>query len=111
MPIFFAALRLTITPRCPEILFAISLMIGRPTLAPELGGRRFAQGLAALAVLVAPGILATDSFFSMNAFEPLFWMGCAYIVMRIVRTGNQKLWLWFGLLAGIGLGNKHSMLD
>jgi MFS family permease len=79
-------------------------------IARELGGRRFAQGLAALAVLVAPGILATDSFFSMNAFEPLFWMGCAYIVMRIVRTGNQKLWLWFGLLAGIGLENKHSML-
>jgi hypothetical protein len=79
-------------------------------IARELGGRRFSQGLAALAVLVAPGILATGSFFSMNAFEPLFWMGCAFIVIRVVRTGNQKLWLWFGLLAGIGLENKHSML-
>ena len=79
-------------------------------MARELGGRRFAQGIAALAVLVAPGFLAIDSLFSMNAFEPLFWMGCAYIVMRIVRTGNQKLWLWFGLLAGVGLENKHSML-
>ena len=37
-------------------------------------------------------------------------MGCAYIVIRIIRTGNQKLWLWFGLLAGIGLENKHAML-
>jgi hypothetical protein len=79
-------------------------------MARELGGRRFAQGLAALAVLAAPGFLAIGSFFSMNAFEPLFWMGCAYIVMRVVRTGNQKLWLWFGLLAGMGLENKHSML-
>ena len=79
-------------------------------MARELGGRRFAQGFAALAVLVAPGFLAIGNLFSMNAFEPLFWMGCAYIVMRIVRTGNQKLWLWFGLLAGIGLENKHSMI-
>jgi len=79
-------------------------------MARELGGGRFAQGLAALAVLVAPGFLAIDSLFSMNAFEPPFWMGCAYMVMRIVRTGNQKLWLWFGLVAGIGLENKHSML-
>ena len=79
-------------------------------IARELGGRRFAQGLAALAVLLAPGFLALDNWLSMNAFEPLFWMGCAYLAIRIVRTGNSKLWLWFGLLAGIGLENKHSML-
>ncbi|MGA2133890.1 MAG: glycosyltransferase family 39 protein [Bryobacteraceae bacterium] len=79
-------------------------------IARELGGRRFAQGLASLGVLVAPGFLAIDSFFSMNAFEPLFWMGCALVVIRIIRTGNQRLWLWFGVLAGLGLENKHSML-
>ena len=79
-------------------------------IAREMGGRRFAQGIAALSVLVAPGFLATDSFLSMNAFEPLFWMGCAYVMVRIVRTGNPRLWLGFGVLAGIGLENKHSML-
>jgi len=36
-------------------------------------------------------------------------MGCAFAVIRIIKTGNQKLWLWFGLLAGIGLENKYSM--
>ena len=46
----------------------------------------------------------------MNSFEPLFWMACAYVLIRIIRTGDQKLWLWFGLLAGLGLENKHSML-
>ncbi len=79
-------------------------------LARELGGKRFAQGLAALCALAAPGFLALDHFLSMNAFEPLFWMGCAWVVIRIVKTGNQRLWLWFGLLAGIGLENKYSML-
>ena len=79
-------------------------------IARELGGHRFAQGMAALAALLAPGFLALDNWLSMNAFEPLFWMGCCYVVIRIIRTGNQKLWLWFGVLAGIGLENKHSML-
>ena len=79
-------------------------------IARELGGKRFAQGLAALCVLVAPGILAADNWLSMNAFEPLFWMGCAYLAIRIIRTGNQRVWLWFGALAGIGLENKYSML-
>ncbi len=79
-------------------------------IARELGGKRFAQGLAALCALAAPGFLATEHFLSMNAFEPLFWMGSAWVVIRIVRTGNRRLWLWFGLLAGIGLENKYSML-
>ena len=79
-------------------------------IARELGGRRFAQGLAALCALLAPGFLSLDHFLSMNAFEPLFWMGCAAILIRIVKTGNQRLWLWFGLLAGLGIENKHSML-
>jgi hypothetical protein len=84
---------------------ALAAMIAR-----ELGGKRFAQGLAALAVLVAPGVLAGDNLLSMNAFEPLFWMGCAWLLIRIVKTGNQKLWIWFGIVAGFGIENKYSML-
>jgi 4-amino-4-deoxy-L-arabinose transferase-like glycosyltransferase len=79
-------------------------------ITAELGGKRFAQGLAALGVLVAPGILSIDGFLSMNAFEPLIWMGCAWLVIRIVKTGNERLWIWAGVLAGIGLENKYSML-
>lgn len=79
-------------------------------IARELGSKRFAQGLAALATLVAPGILAVDHLLSMNAFEPLFWMGCAWLLIRMMKTGNHKLWIWFGILAGFGLENKYSML-
>ncbi len=78
-------------------------------IARELGGKRFAQGFAALAALVAPGFLVIDNMLTMNAFEPLFWMGCAWLVIRMVKTGNQKLWIWFGILSGVGLENKYSM--
>ncbi|MGO9257391.1 MAG: glycosyltransferase family 39 protein [Bryobacteraceae bacterium] len=78
-------------------------------IARELGGKRFAQGLAALAALVAPGILGIGNLLTMNAFEPLFWLGCAWLLLRIVKTGNRKLWIWFGILAGFGLENKYSM--
>jgi len=79
-------------------------------IARELGARRFAQGLAALCVMVAPVYLFMDHILTMNTFEPLFWMGGAWLVLRIINTGNQKLWLAFGALAGIGLHNKYSML-
>ena len=79
-------------------------------LARELGGGRLAQFLAATAILLAPANLAFDSFLSMNAFEPLFWLLCAWIVVRVVKGSSPRLWLVFGVVAGIGLENKHSML-
>lgn len=86
-------------------LVALSILICR-----ELGGGRYAQFLTGLAVLLCPGVLVMDSLMTMNAFEPLFWMGGVLVVARILRTGNSRLWLWFGVLSGLGLENKHSML-
>ena len=44
----------------------------------------------------------------MNVFEPLFWTGCAYVLVRLADGASPRLWLLFGLLAGLGLLNKHS---
>ncbi len=96
--------------RLPAALAGTGMILLTGLLAREFGGGRFAQAIAALSFLLAPGVLAIDHFLSMNAFEPLFWMGCALVVIRIIRTGDTRLWLWFGALAGIGLENKHSML-
>lgn len=76
----------------------------------ELGGRRYAQVLAGTAMFLCPIYLTMDNFLSMNAFEPVLWMLCVAIALRIVRTGNDRLWLWFGVVAGIGILNKHSTL-
>ena len=76
----------------------------------ELGGRRYAQILASTAMLLCPIYLTMDNFMSMNAFEPLFWMACVGISLALMRTGDRRLWLVFGLVAGIGTLNKHSML-
>jgi hypothetical protein len=75
-----------------------------------LGGSRFSQFLAAAGIFLAPAYLAFDSFFSMNAFEPLLWMLCAYILIRILKGGDPRLWLLFGAIAGVGLLNKYTIL-
>ncbi len=79
-------------------------------LTRELGGGRGAQALAALCIVVAPFSHVFFSYLSMNAVEPLIWTGCALVATRIVRTERVTLWPWVGLLAGIGLENKHTML-
>src|SRR5215470_10971621 len=79
-------------------------------IAKELGARRYAMALACVAVIVAPIYLGIDSLLTMNAFEPCFWMGAALIVLKILNGASPKLWLLFGVLAGVGLQNKHSTL-
>lgn len=86
-------------------LIAFTILITR-----ELGGSRYAQFLAGLAILLAPAFLLMDSLLTMNAFEPLYWMGCILVIARILRTGDSRLWVWFGVLSGLGLENKHSTL-
>jgi hypothetical protein len=91
-------------------LAGAALLVLAGMIARELGGGRFAQAFAALCCLLAPGFLALDHFLNVNAFEPIAWGICALLVIRMIRTGNPRLWLWFGLTAGLGLETKHSML-
>jgi 4-amino-4-deoxy-L-arabinose transferase-like glycosyltransferase len=95
--------------RLPSALAGAALVLLTGLLAREMGGGRFAMGLSALASALAFVYVVMHYLFTMNAFEPLFWTGCAYLVVRIVKAGDQRLWLWFGLLAGLGLQNKYSM--
>lgn len=88
-------------------------------LVKEFGGRRFAAFLACLCVLCAPIYLAIDNLFSMNPLEPVFWMLCVYFAVRATKNYDFNAepndnrsslnWIPFGLFAGLGLMNKHSM--
>jgi len=75
----------------------------------ELGGKKFAQVLGCLAVIISPVFLATGNFMSMNPFDHLFWSLSALLMIRILKTENTKLWLVLGVVLGIGLHNKHSV--
>src|SRR5271170_3657655 len=79
-------------------------------LAWALGGRRPAQALAMLRLIVCPLYIAFDGFLSMNSFEPVFWMTCVLALVLMLGGHSRRLWwLVFGISAGIGLLNKPSM--
>ena len=79
-------------------------------IARELGGRRGAQVLTALAVFFAPVFLAFSHFFSMNVFDLLFWAVLELLAVRILQRDEPRLWVPFGVVAGLGLQNKYSVL-
>ncbi len=78
-------------------------------LARELGGSRRAEVLAALAVAFAPVHLANLGLLTMNAFDVLAWAAAFYVLARILGRGEERGWMAFGLVAGVGLENKLSM--
>lgn len=78
--------------------------------AREMGGNRFSQIMTAVLVSLSPVLAAMGGFYSMNPLDHLFWTSLIYLYIRIIKTGNNKLWILFGALAGLGLQNKISVL-
>lgn len=118
-PPLIAVLTRAVTMLLGDSLFAIRLLpalagaglvVLTAMIARELGGGRFAQGLAGLAVMVVPAWMSIDHILNTNAFEPLFWAGCVWLAIRAWNTGDARYWLGFGVVAGLGLENKHAML-
>jgi len=111
-------LRITIT-LLGDSLFAVRLL---PALAGgvcvfltglvarRLGAGRFGQGLAALSVMTAGTPLAFFGFFSMNAFELVLWGLATLVLVDLAKRNDDRLWLVFGLVAGVGLLNKHTFV-
>jgi hypothetical protein len=78
--------------------------------AREIGGGKFAVFLAALAAFAAPVYLGNAGrYFSMNAFDILFWALTIWLFVRIVKGGPGWLWILFGVSAGLGMLNKYSI--
>ncbi len=89
-------------------------------IARQAGGGRWAQSLAMLAV--ATTYLSVFHSFSMNAFDVLCWSLVALLIQRIVKADSLreraqdsepralKLWTVLGVVLGLGLLNKLSVL-
>ena len=78
-------------------------------IAREFGGSRFAQTLAALALAVSPFLIA-GHLAGPTIYDFLGWELLSFFVIRILRTGNERLWLAAGLVAGVSLENKETIL-
>jgi 4-amino-4-deoxy-L-arabinose transferase-like glycosyltransferase len=86
---------------------------GTVALAAEsarlLGGGRWAQAIAGLATLVAGVLLGIGTILTTNALEPLAWLACGYILIRIVREGDRRWWFVLGAITGVALLAKYTI--
>jgi 4-amino-4-deoxy-L-arabinose transferase-like glycosyltransferase len=85
------------------------LIVQTAAIARELGERRYAVLLGAICALIAPQYLSNGSLLGTNCLEPTLWMGCAYFAILAIKRNDPRYWLWFGVIAGLGLEEKYSI--
>jgi 4-amino-4-deoxy-L-arabinose transferase-like glycosyltransferase len=93
--------------RLPATLVAVVVTVLGALIARELGGRRFAQGLAAFATGTATYVLLSGHLLVTSTVDLLVWVVVTWLVVRILRTGDARLWLAVGVVTGLGLWNKQ----
>ncbi|HTC11721.1 MAG TPA: glycosyltransferase family 39 protein [Acetobacteraceae bacterium] len=74
-----------------------------------LGGRRWAQALAALCVLTGIDFLGAGTLLTTDAVQSLAWLFCAYALIRITRDRNEWWWIAIGAVAGVALLTKYML--
>ncbi len=94
-----------------------ALLIVAALVARELGGGRFAQGLAALPMLCAPLFLRPANLFQPVVLDQLWWTLALLFLARAARAdaegdarAGRDAWLLFGVAMGLGLLTKFSIL-
>jgi hypothetical protein len=78
-------------------------------MARELGGGRFAQGLASVSLAVCPFLIA-GHFAGPTVYDLAFWALTLWLVIRLLHGAPPRQWLLVGVVVGVGLLNKETML-
>ncbi len=85
-------------------------MIFTGLMARELGGRRWAQAVAALATAISPVSISMGTLFQYISFDFLWWVMAAYFLVRLLREENPRWWLAIGAVLGLGMMTKYTMI-
>lgn len=96
--------------RILPILAGAGVIVFAAVLTREMGGRRAASWLAAAAAFAVTGNHFNFHVYSMNWLDILIWQISILILVRLFKRPDSRLFLLFGLTAGIGLLNKISVL-
>jgi hypothetical protein len=98
----------------PAIAAALAVLVAMH-IARDLGGGRFAQAFAGIAVALLPAYALVGNVLTTTSFEALSWTLVVWLTIRIVRTHGTPLssprnaWWYIGLAVAFGLYAKYSM--
>ena len=92
----------------PMLAAALAVVVA-VAIARDLGGGRFAQWLAGIAVALTPAYLLLGNTLTTTSFEALSWSLALWCCIRIVRGAGRRWWIALALAFAFGLYGKYSI--
>jgi len=96
--------------RLVTVLAGAAVIVVAALIARELGGNPLAQTLAALAVLISPMFVGANILFQTVSVDELVWAVACLLFVRLLRGADPRQWLLLGLVFGIGLETKYTVI-
>ncbi len=98
----------------PALIGALTILL-LGVLVKELGGKKWAQIISASAFLLSPAFLGSNDLFQPVSFNQFFWFLIALIVIKIINRWDEghshiRLWILLGVVAGLGILTKYSII-
>jgi 4-amino-4-deoxy-L-arabinose transferase-like glycosyltransferase len=87
-----------------------AVVVGTGLTASALGGGRFAQLLAAVAMACAPITLGPAHLAGTTVYDLAAWTFTVWLVVRAVMLHRPRSWLAAGAVVGLGLENKDLLV-
>jgi 4-amino-4-deoxy-L-arabinose transferase-like glycosyltransferase len=91
------------------VIVGVVVMLAALT-ARELGGGPGAQLLTAVVVATGTVFLVLGHLLSTATFDLLVWSLILFLAVLALQRDRPRLWLGVGVVAGVGLLNKHLVL-
>ncbi|MBX6332749.1 MAG: glycosyltransferase family 39 protein [Gemmatimonadaceae bacterium] len=91
-------------------LCGAALVVLATCIAREMGGGKYAQAIAALAVLMNGVFLRAALLFQPVVLDQLCWAAALYALARLCRDDDRRWWLALGAALGAGLLSKLIIL-
>ncbi|HZU86755.1 MAG TPA: glycosyltransferase family 39 protein [Anaerolineaceae bacterium] len=79
-------------------------------MARDMGGKRPAQIVAALAAFISPVGLIAGTLIQYMSFDYLWWVLVAFFLVRLFKTDDPRWWLGIGAAIGLGMMTKFTIL-
>lgn len=92
--------------RVPAIAATAAGVVVTALIARELGGRRKAQARAAAAYAICGQFVGSGHYLATSTIDPLLWTLVLWLVVRWVRTRDDSLLVWLGVVTAVALNDK-----
>lgn len=103
---------LGVSPAAARVLPAVEMalvVVLIALMARDLGGSRRAQVLAAVTAAIS-GYLAAGHLDTTSEPDLLAWAVILWLLVKLLAGGDRRLWPVVGVVTGIGLENKDTLL-